>query len=268
MDVQVAVVVGAGNIWRGATAEKAGFDRVTADYAGMLATAINALALQDTLERIGVQTRVQSALTIQQVAEPFIRRRAIRHMEKGRVVILACGTGNPYMTTDTAAALRSIELGAEVLLMTKNYVDGVYNADPRRNSTAKKFDHLTYLEALNMRLQVMDTTALTGEVSLDPTPAQVTAKPQQRPAVKKTPKNVMVVGAGPAGLQAAISAARAGHRVTVYEKQAQAGGQVRLAASVPNRCRVRRHDPQSTHGVPTPRRHHRIRRWRVAWPRR
>ena len=160
MGVQIAIVVGAGNIWRGATAEKAGFDRVTADYAGMLATAINALALQDTLERIGVETRVQSALTIQQVAEPFIRRRAIRHMEKGRVVILAGGTGNPYMTTDTAAALRSIELGAEVLLMTKNHVDGVYNADPRKDPQAKKFDHLTYLEALNMRLLVMDTTAL------------------------------------------------------------------------------------------------------------
>jgi uridylate kinase len=160
MDVQVAIVVGAGNIWRGATAEKAGFDRVTADYAGMLATAINALALQDTLERMGIQTRVQSALTIQQVAEPFIRRRAIRHMEKGRVVILACGTGNPYMTTDTAAALRSIELGAEVLLMTKNYVDGVYSADPRKDPTARKLDHLTYFQALNMRLQVMDTTAL------------------------------------------------------------------------------------------------------------
>ena len=160
MGVQVAIVVGAGNIWRGATAEKAGFDRVTADYAGMLATAINALALQDSLERIGVETRVQSALTIQQVAEPFIRRRAIRHMEKGRVVILAGGTGNPYMTTDTAAALRSIELGAEVLLMTKNYVDGVYNADPRKDPGATKLDHLTYLQALNMRLQVMDTTAL------------------------------------------------------------------------------------------------------------
>jgi len=160
MDVQMAIVVGAGNIWRGATAEKAGFDRVTADYAGMLATAINALALQDTLERIGVQTRVQSALTIQQVAEPFIRRRAIRHMEKGRVVILAGGTGNPYMTTDTAAALRSIELGAEVLLMTKNFVDGVYDTDPRKDAKAKKFDHLTYLQALNLRLQVMDTTAL------------------------------------------------------------------------------------------------------------
>ncbi len=160
MDVQVAIVVGAGNIWRGSTAEKAGFDRVTADYAGMLATAINALALQDTLERIGVETRVQSALTIQQVAEPFIRRRAIRHMEKGRVVILACGTGNPYMTTDTASALRSIELGADVLLMTKNYVDGVYSADPRKDPNAKKIEHLTYLQALNMRLQVMDTTAL------------------------------------------------------------------------------------------------------------
>ena len=160
MGVQVAIVVGAGNIWRGAAAEKAGFDRVTADYAGMLATAINALALQDTLERIGVETRVQSALTIQQVAEPFIRRRAIRHMEKGRVVILAGGTGNPYMTTDTAAALRSIELGAGVLLMTKNYVDGVYDADPRKDPKAKKFDHLTYLQALNLRLQVMDTTAL------------------------------------------------------------------------------------------------------------
>jgi len=161
MGVQVAIVVGAGNIWRGAAAEKAGFDRVTADYAGMLATAINALALQDTLERIGVETRVQSALTIQQVAEPFIRRRAIRHMEKGRVVILAGGTGNPYMTTDTAAALRSIELGAEVLLMTKNFVDGVYDADPRKDPKAKKFDHLTYLQALNLRLQVMDATALT-----------------------------------------------------------------------------------------------------------
>jgi uridylate kinase len=160
MDVQVAIVVGAGNIWRGAAAEKAGFDRVTADYAGMLATAINALALQDTLERIGVQTRVQSALTIQQVAEPYIRRRAIRHMEKGRVVILAGDTGNPYMTTDTAAALRSIELGAEVLLMTKNYVDGVYDADPRKDPKARKFDHLTYLQALNLRLKVMDTTAL------------------------------------------------------------------------------------------------------------
>ena len=158
--IQMAVVVGGGNIWRGAQAEKDGFDRVTADYAGMLATAINALALQDILEKQGVPTRVQSAITIQQVAEPFIRRRAIRHMEKGRVVILAGGTGNPYMTTDTAAALRSIELGAEVLLMTKNFVDGVYSADPRKDPKARRFDHITYMQALNLRLEVMDATAL------------------------------------------------------------------------------------------------------------
>jgi uridylate kinase len=160
LGVQMAIVVGGGNIWRGSQAEKDGFDRVTADYAGMLATAINTLALQDSLEKIGVETRAQSAITIQQVAEPFIRRRAIRHMEKGRVVILASGTGNPYMTTDTAAALRAIELGAEVLLMTKNYVDGVYSADPRKEPKAKKFDHLTYMQALNLRLAVMDTTAI------------------------------------------------------------------------------------------------------------
>jgi uridylate kinase len=160
MDVQLAVVVGAGNIWRGSTAELAGFDRVTADYAGMLATVINSLALQDTLEKLGLETRVLSAINIQQVAEPFIRRRAIGHMEKGRVVILASGTGNPYMTTDTAAALRSIELGAEVLLMTKNHVDGVYDSDPRKNPKARKFERLTYLQALNLKLQVMDTTAL------------------------------------------------------------------------------------------------------------
>ena len=161
LGVEISIVVGGGNIWRGSQAEKDGFDRVTADYAGMLATAINTLALQDTLEKMGVDTRAMSALNIQQVAEPFIRRRAIRHMEKGRVVILASGTGNPYMTTDTAAALRSIELGCQVLLMTKNYVDGVYSADPRKDPTAKKFSHLTYMEALNLRLAVMDVTALT-----------------------------------------------------------------------------------------------------------
>ena len=160
LGVEIAIVVGGGNIWRGAQAEKDGFDRVTADYAGMLATAINTLVLQDTLEKMGVDTRAQSAFTIQQVAEPFIRRRAIRHMEKGRVVILASGTGNPYMTTDTAAALRAIELGCEVLFMTKNNVDGVYSTDPRKDPTAKKFDHLTYMQALNMRLAVMDTTAI------------------------------------------------------------------------------------------------------------
>ncbi len=158
--VGIAIVVGGGNIWRGAKAEKEGMDRATADYAGMLATVINALALQDALEREGVTTRTQSAISIQQVAEPYIRRRAIRHLEKGRAVIFAGGTGNPYMTTDTAAALRAIEIEAETLLMTKNNVDGIYNADPLKNRNAKKFDKLTYLEALNMRLEVMDATAL------------------------------------------------------------------------------------------------------------
>jgi len=160
MGVGVAVVVGGGNIWRGAKAEAGGMDRVTADYAGMLATVINALALQDVLEREGVNTRTQSAIGINQVAEPYIRRRAIRHLEKGRVVIFAGGTGNPYMTADTAAALRAIEIGAEVLLMTKNNVDGIYTADPRKDPSAKKFDRITHLEALNRRLEVMDATAL------------------------------------------------------------------------------------------------------------
>ncbi len=160
MGVGVAIVVGGGNIWRGAVAEQEGMDRVTADYAGMLATVINALALQDALEKVGVITRTQTAIGIQQVAEPYIRRRAIRHLEKGRAVIFAGGTGNPYMTSDTAAALRAIEVEAEVLLMTKNNVDGIYSADPNKNPSAKKFDKLSHLEALNMRLDVMDATAL------------------------------------------------------------------------------------------------------------
>ncbi len=160
MGVSVAIVVGGGNIWRGAKAEQDGMDRATADYAGMLATVINALALQDMLEREGLTTRTQSAINVQAVAEPYIRRRAIRHLEKGRVVIFAAGTGNPYMTTDTAAALRAIEIGAEVLFMTKYNVDGIYNADPRKNPKARRFDRLTHLEALNMRLEVMDATAL------------------------------------------------------------------------------------------------------------
>jgi len=160
MGVGVGIVVGGGNIWRGSEAEANGMDRVTADYAGMLATVINALALQDVLEREDVNTRTQSSIGVNQVAEPYIRRRAIRHLEKGRVVIFAGGTGNPYMTTDTAAALRAIEIGAEVLLMTKNNVDGIYSADPLKNPDAKKFDRLTHLEALNMRLAVMDATAL------------------------------------------------------------------------------------------------------------
>jgi uridylate kinase len=160
LGVNIAIVVGGGNIWRGAKAEAGGMERVTADYAGMLATLINALALQDILEREGVKTRTQSALEIRQVAEPYIRRRALRHLEKGRVVIFAGGTGNPYMTADTAAALRAIEINADVLLMSKNKVDGVYSADPRNNPDAKKYTKITYLEALNKRLRVMDTTAL------------------------------------------------------------------------------------------------------------
>jgi uridylate kinase len=160
MGVGVGIVVGGGNIWRGAKAEEEGMDRVTADYAGMLATVINALALQDALEREGITTRTLSAISIQQVAEPYIRRRAIRHLEKGRAVIFAAGTGNPYMTTDTAAALRAIEIEAEVLLMTKNNVDGIYSADPRTDPKAKKFDKLTHFEVLNLRLEVMDATAL------------------------------------------------------------------------------------------------------------
>jgi uridylate kinase len=160
MGVEVAIVVGGGNIWRGAEAAKMGIDRVTADYAGMLATMINALVLQDSLEKIGVVTRTQTAIDIQKVAEPYIRRRAIRHMEKGRVVIFGSGTGNPYMTTDTAAALRAIEIEAQALLVAKNNVDGIYSADPKKDPTAKRFEKLTYLQAINLRLEVMDSTAL------------------------------------------------------------------------------------------------------------
>ena len=158
--VQVSVVVGGGNIWRGAAAAARGMDRATADYAGMLATVINALALQDALEQLGVTVRTQTAIPVQAVAEPYIRRRAIRHLEKGRVVLFAGGTGNPYMTTDTAAALRAIEIDADVLLMAKHGVDGVYDADPRTNPSARKYSHLNYLDALNQRLEVMDSTAL------------------------------------------------------------------------------------------------------------
>ena len=160
MQVGIAIVVGGGNIWRGVNAEKYGIDRVTADYAGMLATLINALILQDILQREGVPARTQSAIEIHQVAEPYIRGRAIHHLEKGRVVIFAGGTGNPYMTTDTAAALRAIEIEANVLLMAKNNVDGIYSNDPIKNPDAKRFDRITHLEALNMRLEVMDATAL------------------------------------------------------------------------------------------------------------
>ena len=159
--VQTAIVVGGGNILRGWEAESEGMDRSTADYAGMLATIINALALQDALERFhGLEVRTQSAITVQQIAEPYIRRRAIRHLEKGRVVIFAGGTGNPFMTTDTAAALRSIEIEAKVLLMAKNNVDGIYESDPNLFPSAAKIDFITHQEALQRRLRVMDATAL------------------------------------------------------------------------------------------------------------
>lgn len=160
LGVEIAVVVGGGNIWRGAPAELQGMDRSTADYAGMLATIINALALQDSLERRGITTRTQSALQIQAVAEPYIRRRAIRHLEKGRVVLFAAGTGNPFMTTDTASALRALEISAEVLLMAKHNVDGVYDSDPNENPNATRFGSLDYMDALNRRLEVMDATAV------------------------------------------------------------------------------------------------------------
>ena len=158
---EVAIVVGGGNIFRGSTASAAGMDRATGDYAGMLATIINGLALQDALERAGLDVRTQSAITITAVAEPYIRRRAMRHLEKGRIVIFAAGTGNPFMTTDTAAALRAVEIDADVLLMAKKNVDGVYDADPPPDPTARRFLTLSYLDALNRRLQVMDSTALT-----------------------------------------------------------------------------------------------------------
>jgi uridylate kinase len=161
LDVQLGVVVGGGNIWRGSEAQAGGMDRATADHAGMLATIINALALQDALERhFEVQTRTQSAINVQEIAEPYIRRRAIRHLEKNRVVLFAAGTGNPFMTTDTTAALRAVELDAKVLLMAKHNVDGVYASDPRKNPNAEKFETLTYLDALERRLGVMDSTAL------------------------------------------------------------------------------------------------------------
>jgi len=159
LHVEVAVVVGGGNIWRGIAGSAKGIDRATADYMGMLATVMNSLALQDALETIGVPTRVQSSITMQQVAEPYIRRRAIRHLEKGRVVIFAAGTGNPYFSTDTTAALRAAEIEAEVILMAKNKVDGVYSADPFKDPNAVKYETLTYLDVISNNLGVMDSTA-------------------------------------------------------------------------------------------------------------
>ncbi|MFA6028824.1 MAG: UMP kinase [Elusimicrobiota bacterium] len=158
--VQLAVVIGAGNIWRGQKDRGEAIDRVTADYMGMLATIINALALQDSLEDMGVPTRVQTAIEISKLAEPYIRRRAIRHLEKGRIVIFAGGTGNPYFTTDTAAALRAVEVGCDAVLKATN-VDGVYTDDPKRNKRARRLDSVSFMEALRRRLRVMDATALT-----------------------------------------------------------------------------------------------------------
>lgn len=161
LDVEVAVVVGGGNIWRGKIGSEMGMDRASADYMGMLATVMNSLALQDALEKIGIETRVQSSIVMTQVAEPYIRRKAVRHLEKKRVVIFAAGTGNPFFSTDTTAALRAAEIDAEAILMAKNNVDGVYSADPKVDENAVKYDKLTYLDVIQQGLQVMDSTAST-----------------------------------------------------------------------------------------------------------
>ncbi|NMB02680.1 MAG: UMP kinase [Firmicutes bacterium] len=159
LGVEMAIVVGGGNIWRGATGSAKGMDRSTADYMGMLATVINALALQDALEDRGILTRVQTAIEMRQIAEPYIRRRAIRHLEKGRIVIFASGTGNPYFSTDTTAALRALEIEAEVILMAKRGVDGVYDADPRIHPNATRYESISYLDVISQGLGVMDSTA-------------------------------------------------------------------------------------------------------------
>jgi uridylate kinase len=160
LDVEIAIVIGAGNLWRGVIGLEHGMDRATADQMGMLATVMNALALRDGLEQLGMVTRVQTAIEMRQIAEPYIRLRAMRHLEKGYVVVLGGGTGNPYFTTDTAGALRAIEIHAE-LLVKATKVDGVYDSDPMTNPSAKRFDHLTYMQALNMQVKVMDATAIT-----------------------------------------------------------------------------------------------------------
>lgn len=161
LDVEVAVVVGGGNIWRGKIGSEMGMERASADYMGMLATVMNSLALQDALEKLDIETRVQSSIVMTQVAEPYIRRKAVRHLEKKRVVIFAAGTGNPYFSTDTTAALRAAEINADAILMAKNNVDGVYSADPRIDQNAVKYDTLTYLDVIQQGLQVMDSTAST-----------------------------------------------------------------------------------------------------------
>ncbi|BDH61172.1 uridylate kinase [Lysinibacillus sp. PLM2] len=161
LGVEVAVVVGGGNIWRGKVGSEMGMDRASADYMGMLATVMNSLALQDALEKLEIETRVQSSIVMTQVAEPYIRRKAVRHLEKKRVVIFAAGTGNPFFSTDTTAALRAAEIDAEAILMAKNNVDGVYSADPKTDENAVKYETLTYLEVIQKGLQVMDSTAST-----------------------------------------------------------------------------------------------------------
>ena len=165
LGVEIAIVVGGGNMWRGEAGAAMGMERAQADYIGMLGTVMNALALQDNLESVGVPTRVQTAIEMRQVAEPYIRRKAVRHLEKGRIVIFAAGTGSPYFSTDTTAALRASEINADVILMAKNGVDGVYSADPRQDENAVKYDNLTHLDIINKGLNVMDTTA--SSLSMD-----------------------------------------------------------------------------------------------------
>ncbi|KRL45796.1 UMP kinase [Lacticaseibacillus manihotivorans] len=167
LGVEIAIVCGGGNVWRGETGAEMGMERAQADYMGMLATVMNGLALQDSLENIGVPTRVQTSIEMRQIAEPYIRRKAVRHLEKGRVVIFAGGTGNPYFSTDTTAALRAAEINADVILMAKNGVDGVYDADPNKVATATKFDSLTHLDIINKGLNVMDSTASTLSMDND-----------------------------------------------------------------------------------------------------
>ncbi|GKQ42604.1 uridylate kinase [Companilactobacillus sp. RD055328] len=183
LGVEIAIVCGGGNIWRGKTGAELGMERAQADYMGMMATVMNALSLQDALEQIGVPTRVQTSVEMRQIAEPYIRRKAIRHLEKGRVVIFAGGTGNPYFSTDTTSVLRAAEIGADVILMAKNDVDGVYSADPNKDQTAVKYEELTHLDVINKQLGVMDTTA--SSLSMDNNITLVVFNMNQEGNIKK-----------------------------------------------------------------------------------
>ena len=183
LGVQIAIVVGGGNMWRGESGAQMGMERAQADYIGMLGTVMNALALKDNLESIGVPTRVQTAIEMRQVAEPYIRRKAMRHLEKGRIVIFAAGTGSPYFSTDTTSALRASEINADVILMAKNGVDGIYSADPRKDANAVKYDKLTHMEIINKGLQVMDTTA--SSLSMDNNIPLVVFNMNERGNIKK-----------------------------------------------------------------------------------